>query len=281
MKTTNWKPNMPFLLGTGTSAVAPPGGTIDTDDGTGPVGPVTVIEVPEGGLTNNGGGSVTFEFEQRINGGQDKPNPRGTLGATETIDPADGNIFTGTLDQDCTLTLTAPVGSGGATLEGWITQDGTGGWDITFAATGGTVTDDGTITPDTTAGITVRYVLERIPGTTNDWIRNIVGGSGSGVTFGTPAIVLGTAAAAGSIDEAIRRDSTIVAFDATVPTTIAAGDTAATGSAAVAAHRDHRHGAPSSFGIVGILIADDHSTPLVFADLLQEEDGSDLLYLSA
>jgi hypothetical protein len=28
-----------------------------------------------------------------------------------------------------------------------------------------------------------------------------------------------------------------------------------------------------------ILISDTHSTPLVFADLLQTEDGSDLLYL--
>lgn len=62
-----------------------------------------------------------------------------------------------------------------------------------------------------------------------------------GATFGTPAIVLGTAAAAGSIAEAIRRDSTIVAFDATVP---AALGTAATGSQAVAARRDHVHTLP-------------------------------------
>ncbi len=70
-------------------------------------------------------------------------------------------------------------------------------------------------------------------------------GAGTGVTYGTPAVVLGTAAAAGSTDEAIRRDSTIVAFDATVPTTQAFGDAAATGSAAVAARRDHKHAMPS------------------------------------
>ena len=62
------------------------------------------------------------------------------------------------------------------------------------------------------------------------------------VSFATPAIVLGTAAAAGVAGSVIRSDSTIVAFDATVPTTSAVGDAAATGSQAVAARRDHVHG---------------------------------------
>ncbi len=70
--------------------------------------------------------------------------------------------------------------------------------------------------------------------------------SGTGVVYGTPAVVLGTAAAAGSIDEAIRRDSTVVAFDATVPSTQAFGDSAAAGSAAVAARRDHKHAMPAT-----------------------------------
>lgn len=103
---------------------------------------------------------------------------------------------------------------------------------------------------------------------------------GAGTTFGTPAIVLGTAAAAGSIDEVIRRDSTIVAFDATVPVTEAFGDTSATGSAAVAARRDHRHGMPATpaTGIGELLISDTPSTPLIFDDLLQNDDQTDLLY---
>ncbi len=66
------------------------------------------------------------------------------------------------------------------------------------------------------------------------------------VTFGTPAITLGTSAAAGSIDEPIRRDATIVAFDGTSPSTQAFGDSAATGSAAVAARRDHKHAMPAN-----------------------------------
>ncbi len=73
-----------------------------------------------------------------------------------------------------------------------------------------------------------------------------IGPGGTGVTYGTPAVVLGTAAAAGSTDEAIRRDSTIVAFDATVPSTQAFGDSAAAGSAAVAARRDHKHAMPAT-----------------------------------
>ena len=66
-----------------------------------------------------------------------------------------------------------------------------------------------------------------------------------GASFATPAIALGTAAAAGAASTVIRSDATIVAFDATVPTTIAYGDSASTGAAAVAARRDHKHGAPS------------------------------------
>ncbi len=70
--------------------------------------------------------------------------------------------------------------------------------------------------------------------------------SGTGVVYGTPAVVLGTAAAAGSIDEAIRRDSTVVAFDATSPSTQAFGDAAAVGTAGVAARRDHKHAMPAT-----------------------------------
>ena len=62
----------------------------------------------------------------------------------------------------------------------------------------------------------------------------------STTSFGTPAIVLGTAAAAGAATTALRTDATIVAFDATVPANVR---TAATGAATVAARRDHVHAA--------------------------------------
>jgi hypothetical protein len=49
-------------------------------------------------------------------------------------------------------------------------------------------------------------------------------------SFATPAIVLGSSAAAGAATTVIRSDATIAAFDATVPVTQAFGDAAATGS---------------------------------------------------
>ena len=64
-------------------------------------------------------------------------------------------------------------------------------------------------------------------------------------SFATPAIVLGTSAAAGAATTPIRSDSTIAAFDATSPTTQAFGDSPAVGSAAFAARRDHKHGMPT------------------------------------
>ncbi len=88
------------------------------------------------------------------------------------------------------------------------------------------------------------HVLSISDGTA--WTDIGPGGGTASVTFGTPAVALGTAAAFGSIAEAIRRDSTIVAFDATVPVTQAFGDSAATGSAAVAARRDHKHAMPAT-----------------------------------
>ena len=63
--------------------------------------------------------------------------------------------------------------------------------------------------------------------------------------FATNTIVLGTAAAAGVATTLVRSDATIVAFDATNPTTSAVGDVAAVGVAAVAARRDHTHGRES------------------------------------
>jgi hypothetical protein len=64
---------------------------------------------------------------------------------------------------------------------------------------------------------------------------------GGGASGGTPAIVLGTAAAAGSAGTFLRDDDTILAFDATTPATQVHGDTGVVGSATTAARRDHKH----------------------------------------
>jgi hypothetical protein len=85
-----------------------------------------------------------------------------------------------------------------------------------------------------------------VPGTTDLVFVDTTGGGGAGVTYGTPALTLGTANAAGSTDEAIRRDATILAFDGTSPSTQAFGDAAAAGAATVAARRDHKHAMPAN-----------------------------------
>lgn len=68
--------------------------------------------------------------------------------------------------------------------------------------------------------------------------------------FATPAIALGSAAAAGVATTPIRSDATIAAFDATAPETQAMGDAAAVGVAARAARRDHKHGMPAFGNVV-------------------------------
>lgn len=62
-----------------------------------------------------------------------------------------------------------------------------------------------------------------------------VGGAG----LGTPALTLSTTNSAGVATTAIRTDATVAAFDATVPTGVEGS--AATGSVAFAARRDHQH----------------------------------------
>ncbi len=232
----------------------------------------TTIYGFEAGSGGSGGGFLTV-----IDGGGGTVQAHGSLGSTETIDTANGNYHLGTLNANCTFTFTTIAD----TAERWFTleliEDGTGTWTVTWP---GSVVWLGGSTPahTTTAGTTTIYsFFTRDGGTT--WVGGQLGG-GSGATFATPAIVLGTAAAAGAASTVIRSDSTIVAFDVTVPTTIAAGDTAATGSAAVASRRDHVHGASSTLGAHFLVIASSHSTPLVFDDIVQNSAGDDFTYTS-
>jgi hypothetical protein len=73
------------------------------------------------------------------------------------------------------------------------------------------------------------------------------------VAYAAPSLTLSTSNSAGSAGSAVRTDATIAAFDATVPVTQASGDAAATGSAGVAARRDHVHGMPTIFSQAQVL----------------------------
>lgn len=67
----------------------------------------------------------------------------------------------------------------------------------------------------------------------------------AGSALATPSISLGTAASPGTLSTVVRSDATIVAFDATSPSTQAFGDAAATGTVAYSARRDHKHAMPA------------------------------------
>lgn len=195
-------------------------------------------------------------YELATEGGQSAIKAHGSMGSAETFDPTDGNVHSGTLNANCAFTLSAPDGSGAATLELWITQDGTGGWTSTWAATGGIIVwDGGAPSPNTASGVTVRYILETIDGGAI-WIGNMVGGGGSPAT--------------------------------TVESETAFGIAPAVGADVEYARQDHTHGSPqnpvtavaiAALGFVGeMLLSDTPSTPLIFADLIQNEAQDDLIY---
>jgi hypothetical protein len=62
------------------------------------------------------------------------------------------------------------------------------------------------------------------------------------IDLAAPAFTLGTANAAGAAATAVASDATLLAFDTTVPSSIAYSASAAAGTAVVAGRRDHTHG---------------------------------------
>jgi hypothetical protein len=202
-------------------------------------------------------------YELNTEGGQSviEDDSFPNAGATDDYDPTDGNIFARTLNANHVGTILAPVGSGGATLEWWI-DTGAGGFTFELEADGGSVAGD--ISAHTlAAGQTFRVIAERIPGTTNDWVVDLVGGGGaSALTIEDEGTPLATAAS--TLDFV---GAGVTATGAGAEKTITIPGFTLTADALVA------------LGVVGpILIADDHSTPIVFGDLLLTEDGDDFLY---
>lgn len=97
---------------------------------------------------------------------------------------------------------------------------------------------------------------------------------GAGASFATPSITLGTANAAGAASTVIRSDATIATFTAAIP--LADSGSGSAGTAAKASREDHVH--PATAAGQHILLADGHSTPFTFDDLLQMDDGSDFMW---
>jgi hypothetical protein len=136
-------------------------------------------------------------------------------------------------------------------LEFWITQNGTGGWTITWP---GSVTwDGGTPSPSLTAGVTVRYILETIDGGTN-WIGNLVGGSTSPLT--TKGDLYGYSTVNARVP--VGTNGQVLTADSTAGVGVSWQTNSGT------AHY--------------LVISSSHSTPLVFDDIVQSSAGDDFVY---
>jgi hypothetical protein len=182
-------------------------------------------------------------------GGEDVLSAHGNMGSTETFAPASGNWHSGTFNAACTFTFTAPTGSVGCTLFLELAQDGTGGWAMTLPASfaNKAALEAAQVTTASTVAFLIAWT--RDGGTT--WYGGWVG-AGSGETAAT-----------------------------TVTDETTFGITPAVGTDTEYARQDHTHGTPdepTSGGVGAILISDTPSTPLVFADLIQNEAQDDLVY---
>jgi hypothetical protein len=121
-------------------------------------------------------GSAHSAFLTKVAGGGDTVHAHGNAGATETIDPALGNVHTLTLDANCTITLTAPASGPMCTLELYLTQDGTGARTVTWP---GSVVWPGGVAPtlSTDPAAVDRFVLETRDGGTTWYGAQVGGGS--------------------------------------------------------------------------------------------------------
>ena len=100
----------------------------------------------------------------------------------------------------------------------------------------------------------------------------------SDLAYATPGLTLSTSNAEGSAGTVIRTDATILVFDVTVPDIIQPDDSAAAGSAGVAARRDHTHGivcaAPASPSVSLSASAEGSGTSFARADHAHQLDQS-------
>lgn len=154
----------------------------------------TLVASPDGagGVAFASIAAVGSGFETVVAGGGSTVKAHSSMGSTETFDPADGNVHTGTLNANCTFTLTAPASGPACTIELYLTQDGTGSRTVTWP---GSVVWPGGTAPvlSTAAGATDRFVLETLDGGTT-WFGAQVGSGGSSLTVKDEGTPLATAA---------------------------------------------------------------------------------------
>jgi len=222
-------------------------GLSSVTDGTTTVSPATSMTVPAHSLTDLGSGDASLGYLTNTYGAQDILNTVASSGAAQTL-PATANVHDLTLTANCTLTLPSLVSGKACAITVILRQDGTGSRTVTWPGSVSWVTGSAPTLKTAASAVDVVTLFTLDGGTS--WGGTAVGAGFSG---GTPALTLSTTNSAGSASTGIRTDATIAAFDATVPTTQALGDSAATGSAGKAARRDHLHGMPSAAEIAAAL----------------------------
>jgi hypothetical protein len=182
----------------------------------------------------------------------------GNTGSTETFDALTGWHSATLNSATVTFTFTGATSGLVAAMVLELAQDGPGGRLVAWP--GSVVWPGGTAPTLSTAGgaVDVLMFFSRDGGTT--WYGFPTGGGGSAIEV---------------LDEGGSLTGALASMDfvgAGVTATTSGDDVTVTVSGVTTA-------GVSALGFVGpILIADSHSTPLVFADLLQTEAGDDLLY---
>jgi len=316
MKTTNFNPDLAFNIATGVSSGGGTGGAggveVKETDGAPDVTNVSVIQVGKFALTDNGSGDVSLATVNPAYGGLETVQPHGNLGSTETIDLASGNYHAGTLNANCTFTFTGATTGYECSFALELTEDGTGGWSPTWP---GSVVWSGGSAPShtTTAGsVTIYVFLTRDGGTT--WYGFQAGNAGAGAAPTTADYLVGTAQAGLSAEIVVgtspggelggtwgsptvdathsgsahtdfiakaivdAKGDLIAATAADTVARVAVGTNGYVLTADSTASAGVAWAAAAATGIGPIVISDSPSTPLVFADLVQNEAQDDLVY---
>ena len=232
--------------------------------------------------TNTSGGtlgSTSIVWTQFTSSGSTTSTPfdHGSMGAAETVDLADGDWHRGTLDANCTITVQGFTNDEGVVLLFEVTQDGTGGWDITWDSDvdfGG-----GDDQPSQTASTTTTFLLWSSVGDGTIYGAKVGGGTTdhgalTGLTDDDhPQYLKETdVAAKGDIYAASANDTVGV---------LTVGSNGQVLTADSGETLGVKWATPSSGTPPQILLESGHATPFTFDEILQESDGSDFLWASA